>query len=355
MKVRRIIFFYAVLLIISGLLSCHMDSPSAFMPKNTGSSGTYNNRLLPSVLMVKIPASLSVSSSDGTIADESSEKCVQPGHSYSYRSGGYHKIKRMVTLMEDSVTTLEIYGILSDAVISQNTLQPGTYENESITLTQELYDSITAQLPARMAPPDTMIGEVVTIPSLAYEADNSGTLVNSICISLNPKKILTYAWSADRTKLRMSINDNCRDITLVITYDSSTGSSAFNIADSCGDNLLMAIEHDSTSAANGVFARLSMVWAEEASYSVTGYADDNGGLVVTENTFPVIFNNTAVSVTFYFKEGFDGKGYLLLAETSTDGSEWTINDKYNDTSLITTYGENSSTAKTMDYKAMSLL
>jgi len=359
MKIKKIIILYGVLFIISCLSACHMDSPAvtSSADDNTGTSTVYVNKVLPSKLMVKIPASLSINSSDGTNLDESTEKCIKPGpeHSYTYKSGGYFKIKKMLKMMGDYVTTLEIYGILSDAVISQNSLQPGTYENLNITLTREVYDAIAAQLPECFTPPETMVGMVLTIPSLTYSNDNSGALVNSISISFNPAKTLTYAWSADLTKLKMAVDDTCRDINVAITYDSSTGSSAFKVVDSFGDNLLMAIEHDPASTANGVYASMNLEWAEGTSYNVTGYADDNGGLVIAEIVIPSNPGTDEASKTFYFREGFDGKGHLLLAETSSDGETWTTSDKYNDTALITAYGEDAATAKTMEYSAVLLL
>ena len=120
----------------------------------------------------------------------------------------------------------------------------------------------------------------------------------------------------------MTLQESSPNIDLVVTYDSLSKSCAIQGTMS-GSTMQMAIESDSASTAHGVYAGMSFIMGG-STYSVSGYADDNGGLVKT------VFNISSDGYSSYFIEGFDSTGNLRFAETSSNDSTWIIDTTYSD-------------------------
>jgi hypothetical protein len=256
------------------------------------------------------------------------------------------------------VPTLEAYAIIADAVISQNNLTPSTtaYTNESVTFTQAMYIAIAALLPSWQTPPASLVvGKKVTIPSLVYTTSSSAALANSICLALNGRWTLTYSWSADQTELKMALadaSDTANTVTLEVATNTTAKSTAFQILDTLENKLLLAVQRDSASTASGVFVSVDLGYAAGFAYQLWGYADNSGGLVTTEMTKPT---TSTPETSKYIEEGFDGKGKLLFAETSTDDKNWTVSPSFDNTAPVSAYGTDMTAADSMTYSGESLL
>jgi len=352
---RRLSFCLFLVIATMALLTCSTPTTST---SDSQSSSFYTDSVLPSSFIIRIPVSLaaiataSTDSSSATAipSTRTAKSTTSPSSSYALTSGGYFQIKAMTMLTNSFISLFELYGVIIDAVISQNKLPPGTYATENVTLTQAMYNTIASQLPESEVPPTSIIGAQEALNDLVYSTSNPNTFVNSVQIILtsaaNPMTMI-YAWTADRTKLKMTLQESSQNSSLVITYDSSSQSSAIQNAMS-GSTMRMAIKSDSASTAHGVYAEMSFIDGG-STYSVSGYADDNGGLVKT------VFDIGSDYYSSYFFEGFDSTGNLLLAETSSDDSTWNIDTFYSDTAPLTTYGSQATDAASMTYSAILLL
>jgi len=165
-------------------------------------------------------------------------------------------METMTSLMQSSVFMFDLYGILIDAVISQNSLGPGTYPSEKITITQGMYNAIAAQLPASEAPNPAIVGVSQTFSDLVYSTSaNSGIFTNSVQFTISAIGLpLGFSWSSDRTKLKMSYS--FQGETSIVTYDSATKSCACQVAAE-RTAFTLAIESDSNSTTGGVFVNAS--------------------------------------------------------------------------------------------------
>jgi hypothetical protein len=256
----------------------------------------------------------------------------------------------MTSAMQSLVPVLDCYGILADAVISQNNLSPGTYSSKTVTLTQGMYNAIVAQLPASETPSSSLIGTSQTLSNIIYSTTGPAPFANSVkftIVSGSSSESPTYSWSTDRTKLKMAIPIQEWE-TLTITYDSATKSCAFQIVAE-NDTYTMAIEIDPSSTTHGVYVNLTSVTTPSVfSYALSGYADDNGGLVATTYTYNSLNN--------YYIEGFDGTGTLTFAEVSSDDKTWTVSTAYASQTPVTNYGAQETKAGTItNYGAIDLL
>jgi hypothetical protein len=329
-------------------------------PPGKAGDGTYSTKVLPgAALSLKLPATLSPEDADKAMLPTA---CVSPppapGPGYIRKAGGYYMIKSEVAWLGLFAPTLEAYAILADAAISQNDLAPSPtpYEDLSVTFTQEMYDAIAASLPAWMIPPASLVvGKAVIIPSLTYQTDGEAPLPNSIIVGSGAGLNFDYAWSSDKTKLRMRsscvMGPNSGTVAAVAT-DTEAKATAAKVTDSINDSLQFAIRRDSTSSANGVFVRSDCGFSNNSEFRLWGYADDDGGLVTTERTRAPIATETA-SASKYIEEGFGTRGALLYAATSTDGRTWSVCPDYDDTAPLTTYGEKAAAAESdATYKAV---
>jgi hypothetical protein len=359
MRLQSIRPLVTVLISILALSAC--TSPTSSPSSSSGT--TYTNSVLPSTLTITLPASLAGTTTAGTTTTASLSRIqsLKPfattGSSSTYyiTAGGYYQIKLMTGLMQSLVPVLDCEGILIDAVISQNNLSPGTYSSKTVTLTQGMYNAIAAQLPSSEAPSSTLIGTSQRLNNITYKTAGSGTFANSVQFTISDtsgsSESPTYSWSNDRTKLKMAIPVQ-NGTTLTITYDSATKSSAFQIV-SGTMTYTMAIEIDSSSTTHGVYVNLASGSTSSGySYSLSGYADDNGGLVKT--TVDYTTDSTGTFLYGSYIEGFDGTGTLTYAVASSDGTTWSATT-YTSQIPVTNYSSKETNAATMIYGATILL
>jgi hypothetical protein len=341
------------LIVLSIILACSIFV--ACQPPISSSRSdaeSYSTKILPgSALSLKLPATLSPEAGDMA---SPLVACVSPPPAqrpeYVRKAGGYYMIKSEVAWLGLFAPTLETYAILADAAISQNHLSPSPtpYTDLSVTFTQEMYDAVSALLPAWMLPPASLVvGKAVTIPSLTYSTDGEAPLSNSIVVGSGVGLNLDYAWSSDKTKLRMRstcVMGPYSGIVVAVATNTEAKATALNVADSFNDSLRFAILADSSSSAKGVFVRADCGFSNKSEFLMWGYADDDGGLVTTERTRAPI-DPEATSTSKYVEEGFGTKGALLYAATSTDGQAWNICPNYADTAPLAAYGDNASAAE----------
>jgi hypothetical protein len=351
MKSVRFLCVLAILaLVISGCKSSSSDSDS------DGEDGIYSNKILPANLVIKLPASLGAAADESLSihASRSSSSGISFASVYSSFSAGYFQVQCAVSMMKDMGPQLVLFGIIVDAVISQNNLGAGSYASEKVTLTQGMYDAIAAQLPASERPDKSYIGSSITLTNIVYSKSGSGDFQNSFTFSISeggeafsPK----YEWSSDRTKLRMSVTSS-GDYAFAITYDTSTNSCAFQIVGG-GSTYELAVQSDSANAAkNGVCVYESCTGSYSGSdytYAIYGYADDDGGLVLTNYT-----NTPGGSI--YYKEGFGPTGGLLYAAYGATAASLTVDTTYADETPVTVYGAKADGAGSAStYGALTLL
>jgi hypothetical protein len=308
--------------------------------------------------MVKIPASLAVAATPlSSVKSLQNITITSPTASYSETSGGYYMVKSAVTLMSDMAPVLVISGIEIDAIISQNSLKAGTYPTEKITLTEPMYNAIVALLPA-LTVDKSLIGTSETLTDVKYATNGTSLFQNSLTFTATDTTdsstyTNTFEWSADRTKLRMSQTNSVSRSTFIMTYDSVTNSSAFKI-DMIVCTYQLAIQKDASSLNNGVFVyeSVTMTTTSDTSYSIYGYADDNGGLVQSTLAYTI-----GSVISNYYKEGFNANGILVYAAWSvTDINSLTIDPTFTDTTPVTTYGTKASTAgDKSSYGALNLI
>jgi hypothetical protein len=218
-------------------------------------------------------------------------------------------------------------------------------------------NAINAQLPAANQIPASDVGQTQTLTDVNYAATGTGTLQNQVTITTTlgsgtsaTTQTIIYKWSTDRTKVLMSMAMS--GITLEVSYDSTDGSGGFKVNDSSIGVFTMSMVPDASSTTGGV-SLTSTITVSAGSYSVYGYADNNGGIVYTTVT------PTGGSGA-YWEEGFDNTGTLVFQNTFTGGFSGTSTDAYNtsaanETASKTTYGTNASSASSLTTGASSLL
>lgn len=344
----RKFFFAAGCAALMALTGCQ----SGTSPGGNTTPATYTNQVLPATLSVKVPESLLLSTTAGK-SFGSAKSAASKGS--GIQSAGYSMVQEMTGMMQSLVPATVMMGVIVDAVISQNNLAPGTYKNQSVTLTQAMYNTIAAQLPAEeTASAEHAIGQTVTISAVTYSIGGSGSLPNSASVTLNSgttsSEKINYKWSSDRKSVQMSIPAD--SMTLTIAYDGNDGSGAFGLVMTGLGSFQMSLAPDSTSKADGASVSMTETGSEN-TYSVYGYADDNGGIV-----------NTAIgstTSTWYWEEGFDGTGTLIFQADSTS-SLTAVVDSYVSTSAAmtesackTAYGSKASAASSFSGGATSLL
>lgn len=329
------------------LFSCSNPAASS----SSSSSTTYQNSVLPSNLMVKLPASLSSSSSSGSAMARS----TSGSGSSSTQSAGYALIKSELSSMGSMEGAVGEFGFVVDAAISQNNLSPGVHANVNVTLTQAIYNAMAAQLPASELPPTADIGQTETIPSLDYETNGTGTLADSAVFSITSSGTtltMTYKWNTARNQILMEIQSS--GMTVKIADDATDNSGAFYLSDGSTNTYSMEVKEDPNSTAEGVWVDISST--DSGSYTISGYGDNNGGMVDTTMT-P---STSGTTTTYYYEEGFDGSGNLLLQRYSyTNPASGTPSWQYtvgsSSTPVLTTYDSKASNATTENYGAYALL
>lgn len=188
-RMRGLSYCLFPVIVTMALLACSTPTTST---SDSQSSSFYADSVLPSSFIIRIPASLAAmatasnnsSSATAIPSTRSAKSTTSPSPTYAITSGGYIQIKTMVMLTNSYISLFELYGVVIDAVISQNKLTPGTYATESATLTQAMYNTIATQLPESELPPTSIIGARETLNDLVYSTGNPGTFGNSVQITL---------------------------------------------------------------------------------------------------------------------------------------------------------------------------
>lgn len=342
---------------------------SCSLPFGGSTTSTYTNKILPKSLMLQVPVSLASGASSTSTPTKAIEyRSTSGGGSYSQTSGGYYMMKSAVNQMGAMAQGFVAMGYVVDAILSQNNLSPGTYSSESVTLTKSLYNAINAQLPSSEQIPSSDIGQSKTVTNLVYSTSGSSPLTNSVSMSApGSTGTMKFAWSSDKTKLKISQTSNSGP-SFTYAYDLSSKTSAFTFNDSAnGISFTMAIQDNSSSSSGGAYVyqkgtsttTTSGGGTSTSNFKVWGYADNNGGLVETTTS-----TGSSPSTYYYYEEGFGKTGTLLYAATdssssstppSASSSSWTVDSTYNNTQPVGAYGSDLTTAsKSSTYPALGL-
>lgn len=299
--------FASVSLSVLLLVSCGSGSSS---------SNSAGNAVLPDRLAVKIPASL------GTISGAASFKSISKmgtsptqlgAQSYSLMNGQIFTMKMMVGGMS-------LYGAILDAVISQNSVTPSAaaVTGKKLTITQDLYDKIAASADkmgcdtSDIAPP---VNTEIDVPSFVY---NTAAAPYSYSVTMTYDEegeqcTDEFYWSSNGASVKMKSSSSLEGTT-IITYDDSLKASAFVMTSVDGTSgMSLTMRENSESTAHGVYISFNMTSGSN-TYSVTGYADDNGG-----NLKAIISSGTGLSkVTIEGSCDFDAAGNCT--ESGTDAA-----------------------------------
>lgn len=340
-----------------GLLLYSCSSPLGGSSTGSGSSSTYTNQVLPTSLIMPVPSSLA--SGAGTTSSSSTPAFAR-STTYSSSSGGYAMMKTAVSSMESMGQSFVLFGFIIDAIITQNSLSPGTYASENVTLTQALYNAINAQLPTSDQIPSSEIGQTQSVSNVVYSTSGSSPLQDSVSIT-ESGTTMTYAWSTDRTKLKITATaTGTAGQSFTYSFDTATMSAAFIFDDTtAGVSFKMAMKDSSTSSTSAAYVYMTGTQTSTSgntSFAVWGYADSNGGLM--ESQF------SASGSYFYYEEGFDNTGTLLYAAVastssstapSSSSSAWSVDSTYSNNQPVTTYDSDLSTASNSStYPALTL-
>jgi hypothetical protein len=352
---------------ILALVGCSNPAGSSSSTKSTTSTSSYSGSTVPTKVSVKTPKSLN--SSTSTTANVVKAR----GGVSSAQSEGYNEITSMTGMMKSMMPMAVMFGMIVDQAINNNGITPGTDKTTSttVTFTQEMYNAMAAQVPSD----DTTsasgeIGSTMTLSEVNYYAKGTGATPNSVKIavdmssagsgtggtSTNPT--ITYSWSDDKKSVKIVMDMS--GMTMTIAYDDTDQSGAFKMDDGQGDTFQMSLDPDSTSSTNGASANLTVSTSSMGTFSIYGYADDNGGIVTTTIT-PA--TNSGMS-TMYWEEGFDNTGTLVYqASSSTDtaalasatASYTSTSTTLTETSCKSAYSTKASAATTITCGATSLL
>jgi hypothetical protein len=245
------------------------------------------NQVLPSTVMVTVPASLEGTAAGSLRSARSSGATAPTG---TEAEAAYMMIKGGVAMMKENGSMVAMYGAVIDEVIYQNNLSPSTspYTGRQIQLTQGLVDKMNSfgfeveDLPVG-------IGETLPVPDFRYETASA-----PYSYSLNMTETYTYEgmtetcytgfyWSSDKKKVKMVMSDNestsLDTYRYTITYDGVAKTSAMIMEDENGSYTFSLKEADA-SAKNGafVFFESTITYGGETwKQSGSGYADDDGG------------------------------------------------------------------------------
>ena len=247
-----------------------------------------------------------------------------------------------------------MFGVLADAVISQNGLTAGSYANKSVTFTQAMFNAIANQVPAsELSNVKSAIGQSETLSAITYSTSGSGSLPNSVSITTSGQTV-TYKWSSDRKNVQISMTlvSNSTTYNLTVAYDGTDGSGAFKLSD--GTNTFqLSLAPNASSTADGASVSLTASLGTTESYSIYGYADDSGGITYS----------TITPTTVSWEEGFDGTGTLVFQVTASSISTLAAaTDSYSSSSAAITeatckssYGTKASAASSLSAGATALL
>ncbi|NNM54359.1 MAG: hypothetical protein HKM05_06505 [Spirochaetales bacterium] len=335
-------------------------------PTPTPTTTVYKNQVLPNTSTVKLPTSLTSSSTAASLAGARTTTVAA-------QSEGYQQIKNMTGLMSTIQPVLLMFESVVDAAISQNNLKPGTdTKNVVVTPTQAMINALAEQLPASDSTSNEagMVGQPITINDFNYLATNSAaSLPNSAVITVTQPATstaaassmsMTFSWSTQAIKMSMTMSGT----TLELVADGADNSTSFKVSmpdqtvTGNTDSMQMSVVPDPKSTLNGVFASMSfnIAGTDTATYGIYGYADNNGGVT---NTSITMTPSGGTATNYYWQEGFDGTGNVVFQDTYTDTAfsqgQTVVFDNGNGATWVKTYGTDLTTANGNSYQSANLL
>lgn len=201
-----------------------------------------------------------------------------------YQSAGYNVLYSAVTMARTFTPFMAQFGIMVDAVVSQNNLSTSatSHTGLKVNVTQDMIDQMKAAVPANLlagfdAPP---LGQN-DMPDFVYDVSTNSNFAYSMTITL-PGGTGTESvyWNQDKSKFGMSVSMS--GTTFTVANDDATQSTVMNIGASGMSYLVKFRADPAAKALHGVFVTLdnSFTMGETTLTStVLGYGDDNGGSV----------------------------------------------------------------------------
>ena len=319
---KKIILFVLFLALFGLIMSCSTGGDDS---TDTGDDGqlSVGTKILPPKYMVDVPNSLTATSNTG-----SNGKSDTRAESNYY---AYDQIKSAVSMIKGTSSIIGLYFVIIDELLINAKPSDSVVEGGEIVLTESFVNKLKVVFKDSgdewfdADDYSKMIGTKFELPPFKY---NTTTGIYSYIFEQLEEEtgdgasfLMKLLWSSDKTKVKIIFEDfsEGEKSSTIFSYDDTSKISKIeSIFVSGSDKFTNTISIKEKEGTNngGAFVNFESS-GSGFKYSASGYADDNGGYLVSSYEL----SSGVVSTKFEYKEAFDGNGNMIYAQYKDENTE----------------------------------